>query len=454
MGKVEKRIDRDRQHGGVWQIFVAAMIAWLFVSPFPFHHSPGFPRTYAAGIDSAAVSTATPEGRLAVFDDVWQTVYDRYYDAKFHGIDWWAQRAELRSLAADARDPGELYAVLRRLLTSLRDAHTRVYAPDQKFDWQHPRFITIGLSLREIQGQLTVLAVERGSDAEHCGIRAGDVVEKINGESALFILERKLRQQAGSSTPQAARLFALASLTDGPPGTSLAIEWTGNNNKLRQASLLRRWQERTPGLRIKHHHGIAVITIDAFTHVLALEFARATNDRLMRMRGIVIDLRNNGGGDAQAMAEIASAFLPVATSLGEFTDRHGNVSLKIETGAMPPFSPYRNKPIQVPMAVLTSERTSSAAEIFIAALKQTNRATVFGVQTCGCVLAVRMRHALPDDGELEVSELDYHTAGGIRLEGAGIKPDEFISLTRRDVYGGRDLVLESAFLSLRAYPRP
>ena len=280
------------------------------------------------------------------------------------------------------------------------------------------------------------------------------MVEKINGESALLILERRLRETAGSSTPQAARLFALASLTDGPPGTSVTIEWAGSSNQLRQASLLRRWQERTPGLRIKQHRGVAVITIDAFTHTLAVEFARATNERLRQTRGIVLDLRNNGGGDAQAMAEVASAFLPAATSLGEFTDRHGNVSLKIETGAMAPFSPYRNKPIQVPLVVLTSERTSSAAEIFIAALKQTNRATVLGVQTCGCVLAVRLRHALPDGGELEVSELDYHTASGLRLEGVGVKPDELISLTRRDVYAGRDRVLESAFLSLKAQPRP
>ena len=454
MGKVEKRTDRRRRPGSIWQVSIAAIISLLFVSPFPFPRSPSFLRTYAANIDSAAVSTATAEGRLAVFDDVWQTINDRYYDANFHGVDWWAQRAQFRTLAGDAHNPAELYTILRRLLTSLRDAHTRVYTPEEKFDWQHPRFLTIGLSLREIQGQLTVVAVERGSDAEQSGIRAGDVVAKINGEPALSRLEQKLREQSGSSTPQAARLFALASLTDGPPELPVAVEWMGADNKLRHTSLARHWQQRSLGLRITHHRGIAVVTIDAFTPTLAIEFARATNDTLRQARGVVLDLRTNGGGDAQAMAEIASAFLPAATGLGQFTDRHGNVSLKIETGALPPFSVHQNKPIQVPVVILTSERTSSAAEIFIAALKPTGRASVLGGETCGCVLAVRARHTLPDGGELEVSELDYHTARGDRLEGTGIKPDEAISLTRRDLYSGRDRVLESALLRLKRYLRP
>jgi carboxyl-terminal processing protease len=454
MRKVEKGTDRHRHRGSIWQLSIAAIISSLFVFPFSFPGSSGFLRTHAADTDSAAVSTATVEGRLAVFDDVWQTVNDRYYDANFHGVDWWAQRAQLRTLAADAHNPAELYTILRRLLTSLRDAHTRVYTPEEKFDWQHPRFLTIGLSLREIQGQLTVVAVERGSDAEQSGIRAGDVIAKINGEAALSRLEQRLREQSGSSTPQAARLFALASLTDGPPEAPVAIEWIGADNKPRQTSLARHWQQRSLGLRITRHRGIAVITIDAFTHTLAVEFARATNEKLRQARGIVLDLRTNGGGDAQAMAEIASAFLPEATGLGQFTDRHGNVSLKIETGALPPFSVHQNKPIQVPIVILTSERTSSAAEIFIAALKPTGRAAVLGGETCGCVLAVRARHTLPDGGELEVSELDYHTARGDRLEGTGIKPDEAISLTRRDLYSGRDPVLESALLKLKGRPRP
>lgn len=402
--------------------------------------------------DSPSVSTATTEGRLAVFDDVWQTVNDRYYDKNFHGVDWLAQRARFRDQAAAAHDQVELYSILRSLVTSLKDAHTRVFAPEEKFDWQRPRFITVGISLREIEGQLTVVNVEQGSEAETAGVRAGDLLESIDGEPALTRLETKLRGQPDSSTPQAARLFALSSLMNGISGSTINIAWKDSHERLHETSLTRRWYQRTPGLRIGYKNNIAVISIDAFTHAIALDFARNFSSqptKLQKAHGIVIDLRGNGGGDAQAMAEIVAAFLPPATALGQFTDRHGYVSLKIDTGAVPLYSARINRSLNAPIIILASERTSSAAEIFISSLQKTNRAVVIGTHTCGCVLAVRMHHALPDGGELAVSELDFRTADGERLEGEGIQPDTTVNQTRQMIYAGRDPVLEAAVSRLR-----
>jgi carboxyl-terminal processing protease len=98
----------------------------------------------------------------------------------------------------------------------------------------------------------------------------------------------------------------------------------------------------------------------------------------------------------------------------------------------------------LPLVVLTSDSSSCAAEIMVAALQMIHRARVIGSATCGCVLAIRNRHPLPDGGLLDVSEFDYRTADGVRLEGRGIKPDETVPLTRRDVYSRRDTVLEFA----------
>jgi C-terminal processing protease CtpA/Prc len=69
---------------------------------------------------------------------------------------------------------------------------------------------------------------------------------------------------------------------------------------------------------------------------------------------------------------------------------------------------------------------------------------VIGRQTCGCVLAIRNRHSLPDGGILDVSEFDYRMADGLRIEGTGIPPDETIKLTRGDIYSHRDRAMESA----------
>src|ERR1044072_4340596 len=70
---------------------------------------------------------STPEGGLRIFDEVWEQVSERYFDPSFPGVDWSSLRAELRPRAAEARNQAELYVVLRRLLGSLRDPHTRVY---------------------------------------------------------------------------------------------------------------------------------------------------------------------------------------------------------------------------------------------------------------------------------------------------------------------------------------
>ncbi|HZE63572.1 MAG TPA: hypothetical protein VE056_06810, partial [Pyrinomonadaceae bacterium] len=70
------------------------------------------------------VSTATRAGRLAVFDDAWSTINERYYDRAFHGLDWDAQRVAFRKLAAEAGSGHELYALLRRMVGALNDPHT------------------------------------------------------------------------------------------------------------------------------------------------------------------------------------------------------------------------------------------------------------------------------------------------------------------------------------------
>ena len=128
----------------------------------------------AARDDSSLVSTATVEGRLAVFDDVWETIQDRYYDPKFHGIDWQAKRTAFRPLAARANSTQEFYDVLRQMIASLKDSHTRVYSPDEKFDWWNPRFVTVGVTTREVEGVPTVIQIEPGSAAARTDIRPGD----------------------------------------------------------------------------------------------------------------------------------------------------------------------------------------------------------------------------------------------------------------------------------------
>ncbi|HEV2881671.1 MAG TPA: S41 family peptidase [Pyrinomonadaceae bacterium] len=423
---------------------VALFLLFIF-SAFPLDLS-----TPSAAHDR--VTTATREGRLIVFDEAWQTIRERYYDPKLHGLDWQELRARLRPLAAEAASETEFYSVLRRLTSRLRDAHTRVFSPDERFDWQRPTYISVGVSLREIAGEIIVTAVERGGEAERGGVRAGDALLSIEGEPVAAVFARRLTEEVGASTDVAARQQAAARLFKGARDTFVNAVFTRDNARAgtRSVRLRRVLQNRPPALSVHKSEGFHVVNFNMFVPEIASELMRALRRGELRgARGLVIDLRDNGGGHAETMTDIASAFLPQGTNLGEFTDRDGRVSSAPQTRAAMLFAADAVAEFRGAVVVLTSTRTASAAEILAAALQETRRARVIGENTCGCVLAIRRRHTLPDGGLLDISEMDFRTARHTRLEGQGITPDELVSPTRRDISDGRDPALERALKILR-----
>lgn len=395
----------------------------------------------AAYDDPPVVSTATVEGRLAVFDDVWETIQARYYDPTHNGIDWQAQRNAFRPAAAKANSAFELYEVMRQMIASLKDAHTRVYSPDEKFDWWNPRYVTVGLTIREIEGTAVVVQVESGSAAARTEIRPGDAIVSVDDVPVAQFISNRL--ETFVTRDAAARYRSIATLFDGQAGTPVKVGWTTRDGKSKSAVLPRYWTQRHLGFSTQRKGKVAILRLDAFTQSVALEFSKALPDVLKDAERIVLDLRYNGGGDAEAMADVASLFLDDGINLGKFADRSG-ASFELQTYSKRLWRVPQSSRTKLPLVVLTSESTSSAAEIMVAALQTKGRARVIGAGTCGCVLAIRNRHPLPDGGILDVSEFDYRTAAGIRLEGRGIKPDETITPTRHDIYSRRDPALEVA----------
>jgi carboxyl-terminal processing protease len=426
---------------------IAALASLFLAISFSVCLSPNFSRTSAS--PSESVSTETLEGRLAVFDDAWARINERYYDQKFHGLNWDEERTTFRPRAAKAESSQELYAVLRQMISSLNDPHTRVFAPDEKFDWWRPRFVTIGVTIGEVAGVPTVVKVEPKSAPQKAGIRAGDVIETINEQSALSLVKQRLAELP-DPTNASLRFRLFAKLLDGTSGSTVSISWREKNGKRKAGTFTREWQQRDLGYRIKRERDYEVVEIDAFTKSIAASLTRELRDKLIGTRGLIIDLRSNGGGDAEAMSDVASLFLGVGSDLGRFTDRAGT-SFTLSTHFRSALGLSSSSPTKVPLVVLTSERTASAAEIFVEALRDSKRATMIGTETCGCVLAVRTRHVLPDGGLLDVSELDYETALGQRIEGRGLKPDETVALERNDLYSGRDRAMDIAFNKLTIF---
>jgi carboxyl-terminal processing protease len=395
----------------------------------------------AIGDDASLVSTTTPEGRLTVFDDVWETIQDHYYDPRFRGIDWQAKRVAFRPAAAKAAGTHEFYELMRQMLASLRDAHTRVYSPDEKFDWWNPRFVTIGVAVREVEGKPIVVLVDQNSAAAKLDIRIGDTIVSVDDMPVSHFVNQRL-ESFGANVDESTRYRSVANLFDGPAGSLVKFAWANREGKVKSAMLPRYWSQRQLGFSTQRKGKLAILRLDAFTQTLALEFSKALTSELEGAEGVVLDLRGNGGGDAEAMADVASLFLDDGINLGRFADRSG-AAFVLQTYSKRLWRVPQLR-IKLPLVVLTGESTSSAAEIMVAALQAKGRARVIGTTTCGCVLAIRNRHALPDGGLLDVSEFDYRTASGVRLQDRGITPDQLTPLTLSDLYSRRDPTLEAA----------
>jgi carboxyl-terminal processing protease len=415
-------------------------VALCWASIFLLVHAQAPRAGVASGPGATAEHTRTREGRLRVFDDVWETVRARYYDPALNGADWRAERERFRLIAADAVGEPQLYAALRRMLLRLRDPHTRVFAPGENSDWRVQRAISVGFTAREVGGEVLVASVERGSEAERAGARVGDTVSKVDGEPAPAIIARRMVEQA-TAAPSTARAMAVARLFDGPRDSFVTISLRAPDGRARSVRARREFRVREPEFDARLSGGVGVARFNVFTQETAAAFVRALTGELKAARGLVIDLRENGGGETEAMTDIASLFLPSGLDLGRFTDRDGGVRLEPHTRQRLFSTADTPSNFKGPVVVLTGARTASASEVFAAALQERGRATLLGEATCGCVLGIRRRHTLPDSGLLDISEMDYRTGRGKRLEGAGLEPDERVAPSRRDIQSGRDAAL-------------
>lgn len=395
-------------------------------------------RSQAETRRQAAVGASAREDRLRVFDQVWRAIYDNYYDKRFRGIDWRLQREIFRPQAEAARNNAELYRVMRQMIGKLGDAHTRIYSPEDGFDRYRPSGTTVGVVVRRIEGKPVVTWVDPNSEAARQGIRPGFTVSLVDGLPVEKALERIRDEIIESSTQTALELQTYDKLFHGPRDTPVSVTFLDAEERPRPVTLLRRFVEFQRRVIVKElPYGIGYIEITGFGPEIEKDFEVAMQ-RIQGSRGLILDLRNNGGGFVTTVAQIASYFFPENTSLGEFISRQGR--------STPRHTQKSKISYREPLVVLVSARSASGSEIFAAATQERKRAIVVGSNptTCGCLLGVSRTLKLLDGGKLNISDTDYRTAMGRRIEGSGIKPDLQLETRIADLLAGRDRALELA----------
>jgi carboxyl-terminal processing protease len=408
----------------------------LFCSLVCLWESGARPQAVVRAQSAGAVDTR--EDRLRVFEQVWRAIYDNYYDKRYRGVDWRLQREIFRPQAEAARNSAELYRVLRQMIGQLGDAHTRVYTPEEGFDRDRPAGATVGVAVRRIEGKPVVTWVDPGSEAARRGIRPGFTVSQVDGAPVERALERIRDEIIESSTRTALETQTYDRLFQGSRDTPVSVTFLDSEERPRPVTLVRRFVEfQRRVVSRKPNNNIGYIEITGFGPEIEKDFEAAMQEA-QGTRGLILDLRNNGGGFVATVAQIASYFLPEGDGLGEFISRQGRAASR--------FTLRSEINYRAPLVVLVSARSASGSEIFAAAMQERKRAIIIGASptTCGCLLGVSRTLKLLDGGKLNVSDSDYRTALGRRIEGLGIKPDLQLETRIADLLAGRDRIFELA----------
>ncbi len=320
-------------------------------------------------------------------------------------------------------------ASIRGMLVALGDPHTNYVRPDvfgiENADIRG-RFEGIGAHVSmNADGRLVVVAPIADSPAEMAGIRPGDIILAVDGESL-----------------QGASLIEAVSKIRGPRGSivSLLVQHIGDPESViievergvipLQSVLLR----SEPGHRIAH------IRLTNFYEDTADKLAAEIREALAAgSEGIVLDVRDNPGGLLNSVIDVTSLFLQDGLILYEM-DGEGNRRDWVDR---------KNDDVleEVPLVLLANQFSASASEILVGALQDYDRATVIGRTTFGKG-SVNILRQLDNGGGLFITFARWFTPEGRLIDRNGLEPD--IEVTHGDAQQEDIRQLEKAIETLES----
>lgn len=396
------------------------------------------PAHASAGEDEALAFSSSERSRL--FEHVWRGVRDRYYDRSLHGVPWDDVRHEYRPLVLEAPTLDDTYRLLDDMVARLGDSHTRVRTPLDRLLREQSQSISIGIGLTDLEDSVVITRVPPDSPAAMLGVAPGSrlvSLDDVNVDGWLAAASERYR----SSSVRASRLLAMRALLLGAPGSQTVASIERTDGSEVRLALTREAEDRPTSVTSKRDGEVLIIGWNRFRTPVR-DRVEELLDEHADTRAVVIDLRGNGGGSLREATELADLFMEGAVPFGRQTARNGRSRLRrTPTQVEPGFTGV--------VVVLVNGTSASASETLAAALQEAGRARVVGTQTCGCVLVTNGPTRLPGGGELSVSEFDYATPGGRRLEGEGVIPDEEVRATREDILAGVDRALERAIAAAR-----
>ncbi len=292
-------------------------------------------------------------------------------------------------------------------VASLDDRFSHYLTPAEYHEFTSPpHFSGIGVSVDSQLAPHHGLLIERvfnASPAAHAGLKSGELIVAVDG-----------RRLEGLTAERA------TSLIRGRAGTSIELavarsSSAGLRSRTRNVEVTREIVAAPvveSATRTVHGIRLGVVGLASFTVGSAAEVREAVEHELhVRARGIVFDLRANGGGLVAEAQLIASIFIAKGVIVSMRARTQGSQVLLASGGAIP---------ASIPVVVLVDSDSASAAEIVTAALQDHHRATIVGTHTFGKGV-FQQEQPLSNGGALDITVGEYFTPDGRNLGGGGVK---------------------------------
>jgi len=279
------------------------------------------------------------------------------------------------------------------------------------------KFAGLGIEITSEDGLVKVLNPIEGSPAAKAGLQAGDLITRLD--------DKPVR---GMSLDKAVRTMR------GTPGTKITLTIFRKSEERTFPVTITRAEIKVQSIKAKIvDNNIAWVRITSFQERtipdLAKKLAELAN-KDPKLKGLVLDLRNNGGGLLQGAVGAAAAFLPpgavIVSTKGQAPDSRqvfnavpAMYKLNESGDPLDEVPPLFKK---IPMVVLVNAYSASASEIVAGALQDFKRATIIGKTTFGKG-SVQTVRPLSSDSALKITTAYYYTPNGRSIQAFGIKPD-------------------------------
>ncbi len=292
---------------------------------------------------------------------------------------------------------------LETMVKTLGDEYAEYYPPElysQQLDYYNASFYGIGVTMTIQKGGTVIENVFSGSSAEMAGIQVGDQIVSVDGVDT------------SNYEPAATRELII-----GEEGTFVDIGIVRGDELLYVRAVRQKVTESHSTMDIIENEAgrkIGYIDVDSFTASLPEDFDGYIDQlKNQGINNVIIDLRDNGGGDIDAAIEVARKLIS-AGIIGKlkYRDEANNVDLYSENYNAPGYE----------MLVLVNENTASASEFLAMALQSRNAAKLMGTKTFGKGCMQVIMHT-PTGSGLKFTIGEYYSPSDQRIHGTGLTPD-------------------------------